>query len=232
MPPPLEFGALKRRSFTFQPPILNVEQNEWRVRKTTGPEILVSNLKSDLEVWIPKRLIGTISGADDPLLTVTLSKELEYRAGVLRPCERRVVEMPAAEVEGFSEIPGWAAPKSRGRQLAVALGFALLACLLLGGLFRLAAVRRAEREVEALTAGDDYAAVVRKLGPASEEHAGPPYRVLWYPQRSCYVVLLDAHYIGALDSSWRVIRHVNLPRRGDTAPLLRSMPRFQVDAPR
>lgn len=231
MPPPLEFGALKRRSFTFQPPILNVEHNEWRVRKTTGPEVLVTNLKSDLEVWIPKRLIAGISGPDDPLLTVTLSKVLEYKAGVLRPCERRVVEMPATQERGFTDIPGWTAPGSRGHQRAAALGVALLACLVIAGLFRLAAVRRGGQGVEALTARDDYASVVRRLGPAAAESDRPPYRVLWYPERSRYVVLLDARYIGALDSSWRVAHHVDLVGRGDTAPLLRALPRFLPKTP-
>jgi hypothetical protein len=224
--PPLQFGALKRRPFAFYPPILNVEDNEWRVRKTGGPEILVSNLKSGLEVWIPKRLIGEISGADSPLLAVSLLKTLEYKAGTLQPYERRLIEMPPPPGDGFADLPGWTPPQSRGRQLAVALGAALLACLLLAALFRFAPRRDASRDLFALTARDDYSSVVRRLGPAAQEHARPPYRVLWYPQRSCYVVLLDAHYIGALDRNWRAIHHVVRPGGGDTAPLLRSLPRF------
>jgi hypothetical protein len=222
---PLQFGALKRRPFALYPPILNIEHNEWRVRQTTGPEILVSNLKSDLEVWIPKRLIGDISGADEPLLAVSLLRELEYRAGSLRPYERRVVEMPAAPGSGFAGIPGWAPPKSRGRRLATALVCALLAGLVLIVLLRFALLRRAE-PTRGLAASDDYASVVRRLGPAAEVHERPPYRALWYPKRSCYVVLLDGHYIGVLDSRWHVIDHVERPGRGDTTPLLRGLPRF------
>lgn len=132
----LQFGALKRRSFALYPPILNVEHNEWRVRKTAGPEVLVSNLKTDLEVWIPKRLIGDISGADNPLLAVSLRQELEYRAGVLWPCAPRVVEMPAAPGSGFGGASGMGVPKSRDRRLAVAL-----ACILLAGVLLIALVR-------------------------------------------------------------------------------------------
>jgi hypothetical protein len=133
---PLQFGALKRRSFALYPPILNVEHNEWRVRKTAGPEVLISNLKTDLEVWIPKRLIAEISGADNPLLEVSLRQELEYRAGVLWPCERRVVEMPAAPGSGFGGASGMGAPKSRDRRPFVALACVLLAALLLVALIR------------------------------------------------------------------------------------------------
>jgi hypothetical protein len=133
---PLQFGALKRRAFALYPPILNVEHNEWQVRKTAGPELLVSNLKTDLEVWIPKRLIGDISGPDSPLLAVSLRQELEYKAGVLWPCARRVVEMPAAPGSGFGGASGMGAPKSRHRRLAV-----ILACVLLAGLLLVALIR-------------------------------------------------------------------------------------------
>lgn len=222
---PLQFGALKRRSFALYPPILNIEHNEWRVRKTAGPEILISNLKSDVEVWIPKRLIREISEADDSLLTVSLLQELEYKAGVLRPYERRVVEMPAAPGSGFAEIPGWEPPKSRGRQLATALACALLAALVLVALARFVPLRRGEPGL-GLTASDDYSSVVRRLGPAAEERERPPYRALWYPKPSCYVILLDGRYIGALDSSWRVIDHAEGAGHGDTARVLRSLARF------
>jgi hypothetical protein len=220
---PLQFGALKRRPFALYPPILNIEHNEWRVRRTAGPELLVSNLKSDVEVWIPKRLIREISAAGEALPAVSLLEELEYKAGMLRPYERRVVEMPAAGV--LAEIPKWEPPKSRGRQLATALACALLAALLVVALARFIPLRRAEHGL-GLTAGDDYASVVRKLGSPAGERERPPYRALWYPKRSCYVVLRDGRYIGALDSHWSAIDHVDRPGHGDTASVLRSLPRF------
>ncbi len=222
---PLQFGALKRRSFALYPPILNVEHNEWRVRKTAGPEVLVSNLKTDLEVWIPKRLIAEISGADDPLLAVSLRQELEYKAGRLQACGRRVVEMPVAPGSGFGEVSGREAPKSRDRRLVTALAWVLMAGLLLVVLARFLSLQRAGSGL-GLAAGDNYASVVQKLGPAARERARPPYRALWYPGRSCYVILLDGRYIGALDSDWRVIAHADLPGHGDTTSVLRTLPRF------
>ena len=158
-------------------------------------------------------------------MAVSLLEQLEYKAGVLRTYERRVVEMPGAQGSGLSESAGWVPPKSRGRRVAAALACALLAVLLLVAVARLAARHRAEPGL-GLTASDDYASVVRRLGPAAGQRERPPYRALWYPQRSCYVVLLDGRYIGALDSSWRTIDHVNRPGQGDTGRVLRSLPRF------
>ncbi len=227
---PAQLGALKRRPFAFYPPILNVEYNEWRLRNMTRTEILVTNLKSDVEVWIPKRLIGEITGAGEDLMTVSLLRRLEYKAGSLRPEEGRVVEMPQPTSEQLSEIPGWepTGAKERQREHAAALVVALLACLLFAVLYRLAPGQRGDpaADLAALTARDDYAAVVQKLGAAASERERPPYRALWYPQRSCFVILRDGHYIGAFDSGWRVIRQVPVPGGGDSAPELGSLPRF------
>jgi hypothetical protein len=240
MPPPAmpQFGALKRRPFAFHPAILNVEHNEWRVRQTAGPEILVTNLRSDIEVWIPKRLIGEISGPDEPLLTVCLLRELEYKAGTLRPHEQRLVEMPAGpggagawgepaeRQRAFSQTPGRENRRSRGRRLAAAFAAALVACLLLVALVRYGPWRHRDPATLDLTARDTYASIVHRLGSPARERQRPPYRALWYPERSCYVILRDGRYIGALDPNWRAIHHVNLPGSGDTLPLLRSLPRF------
>ncbi|MGC9969191.1 MAG: hypothetical protein ABSE56_01255 [Bryobacteraceae bacterium] len=112
IPPFLE--QMERRTFSFFPPILNVEHNEWRLRKTTWSEILVVNAKSDLEVWIPRRLLGDVSSIDEPMMIVGLNKELEYKAGAVWPHERRVIEMPAAP----SALPRTPAPGARGKSPA------------------------------------------------------------------------------------------------------------------
>ena len=57
---------MARRVFSFYPPILNVEHNEWRFRKATWSEILVTNSKSDLEVWIPRRVLGRSPASTSP----------------------------------------------------------------------------------------------------------------------------------------------------------------------
>jgi hypothetical protein len=240
---PLQFGALKRRSFVFLPPILNVEHNEWRLRKVAGSEMLVTNLKSDLEVWISKRLIGRISGPDEPLLTVSLLRELEYKAGSLQPTARRVLELPLSPGSagsggpqpgrGLTHMPG----RPRGAPwLAAGVGAALIACCAFAAVLWFGSRRVVpDRDLRALTARDNYSSVVRRLGaPAREDlrfrPGEPAYRVLWYPSRACFVVLAgaspaSARYIGALDRDGRVIHHVTLPGQGDSASLLRRLSR-------
>ena len=66
-----------------------------------------------------------------------------------------------------------------------------------------------------------------KLGPPAEERwrsetGELQYRLLWYPQRAYFIVLMgpdsdNAHYIGSADANWRVIHHAELAGRGDTA---------------
>lgn len=251
IPPPFE--PLARRTFSFYPPILNVEHNEWRFRKATWSEALVTNAKSDLEVWIPRRLIGEISRVDEPVMIVGLLTELEYKAGAVWPHERRVIEMrgtPAPPPAAAS--PGTPAPRramsganpaeSRaGRLIAMALGAGLLLGLTMLLVYRLAPVRNVQftskdQDYLSLSRTDDYFAVVRKLGtPAGDrwrvKGGEIQYRALWYPGRSYYIILLgpdrgSMHYIGAVDSNWRLIHSVELPGGSDTGALLRGMGKF------
>jgi hypothetical protein len=256
--PPTSFEAepLRRRAFAFYPAIVNVEYNEWRFRKATWSEILVTNTKSGVEVWIPRRLIGEVSSVDEPVMIVNLLKELEYKAGAVWPHERRVLEMPRtaegisineqpvepAQQERVARIRPPATPESRvGRLIAAVLGGSLLVCLLGVIVLRLGALRPVEftsvdQDFLSLTHNDDYYAVVRKLGaPARDrwraETGELQYRALWYPQRSYHVILMgssraEARYIGAMDDNWRVIHYVELAGGGDTASILRSLPRF------
>src|SRR5918912_1057136 len=94
IPPPLQH--LTTRPFSFYPPILNIEHNEWLFRKATWSEILVVNCKSGNEIWIPRRFLGEVSRIEDPVLIVGLNRELEYKAGAVWPYQRRVIEMPLA----------------------------------------------------------------------------------------------------------------------------------------
>ncbi len=88
VPPPLE--ELGHRRFSFYPPIVGIEHNEWMYRKATWSEVLVSNRKSGLEVYIPRVFIGELSSIEEPVAIVGLSKELEYKAGAIVPHIRRV----------------------------------------------------------------------------------------------------------------------------------------------
>src|SRR5437867_9398615 len=94
IPPPIE--SLGPRPFSFYPAILNIEHNEWMFRKATWSEILVYNMKSKEEIWIPRRYIGEISRIEDPVVIVGLVKELEYRGGAILPYQRRIIQMPMA----------------------------------------------------------------------------------------------------------------------------------------
>ncbi len=213
--PPLP-EPLEHRPFAFYPPILNVEHNEWRFRKATWSELCVVNTRSDLEVWIPRRLLGEISSVEEPIVIVGLNAELEYKAGRVWPHARRVLEMPrppgpAAESEaGPSEPSGHArllglAPaggaESRvGRLIAYVLGGLVLVCLLIWAVTALAPLRQVkfatvDQDVLSLTRFDDYFSIVRKLGPPAEDRWRPQsgelqYRILSYPRRSCSLILV------------------------------------------
>lgn len=250
-PTPPDIEPLAHRTFAFYPPILNVEHNEWRFRKATWSELLVVNTKSNVEVWIPRRLLGEVSSVDEPVMIVGLTKELEYKAGTVWPHERRVLEMPRvlgemppapAVVHPAPRTAYATATESRvGRLIGIILGTFVIVCLLVVAVFRLGPLRpvrftSADQDFLSLSRYDDYFAVVRKLGAPAEDRwrsqtGELQYRVLWYPQRAYYLILFgpdrnDAHYIGALDRNWRVIHYVDLPGRGDTASMLRALPRF------
>ena len=92
IPPPLD--SVGNRRFSFYPPILNVQHNEWALRRATWSEVLVFNTRSEEEIWIPRRFFGEVSSVDDPVMIVGLVKVLEYSGGAVWPHERRVVEMP------------------------------------------------------------------------------------------------------------------------------------------
>ena len=94
IPSPLE--ELGNRPFSFYPPIVNIEHNEWIFRRADFDEIRVLNTKSNQELWIPRRFLSGVSSIEEPVVIVGLSKELEYKEGVVVPHIRRVIEMPRA----------------------------------------------------------------------------------------------------------------------------------------
>src|SRR6202795_251310 len=98
-PIPPSLDHLVTRPFSFYPPIVNIEHNEWLFRKASWSEILVVNCKSASEIWIPRRFVGEVSRVDDPVLIVGLNRELEYKSGMIVPFQRRVIEMPVRSEE-------------------------------------------------------------------------------------------------------------------------------------
>lgn len=251
-PPPLE--QLGQRPFSFYPPILNIIHNEWLYRKANWSEVLVRNTKSHEEIWVPRRYVGAVSRVDEPVMIVGLSKELEYRGGMLWPAERRVIEMPRGAMNiSEAATPIQAAPivgirlentaESRVGRLALGgVAVAVAVCVLVVSLYRggilgnkivYAPVMQSDL---GLGAADDYFAVVRKLGTPAEDRWKPgggemKYRVLSYPREGLFVILMgreekDVRYIGAMDRNWSPASTVRMPGRVDSGSLLRGLARF------
>src|SRR5512134_3415947 len=93
---PSPYDQLGHRPFSFYPALVNIHNNEWRLRRVTWSEILVANTKESQEIWVPRRFLGEVSRTDEPVMIVGLTKELEYKAGQVVPHVRRVIEMPRA----------------------------------------------------------------------------------------------------------------------------------------
>ncbi len=222
IPPPLEH--LGQRPFSFYPPILNTEHNEWIFRRSTWSEILVCNTKTNNEIWVPRRFLGEISRIEEPVMILGLLKELEYKSGQVWPLERRVIEIPRAVNEGFRplahEVSTSPAPvvgirlesgtESRiGKLIGVVLVVGILSCFLLVSFFR--SGRDGSRITYTpvvqtslgLNGADDYFAVVRKLGsPASDrwksETGEMQYRILAYPEQGISIILMGTQRDKAL----------------------------------
>src|SRR5882724_5118520 len=251
IPPPLEH--LGARPFSFYPSILNIEHNEWLFRKATWSEILVYNVKSGQEIWIPRRFMGEVSRIEDPVVIVGLVKELEFRGGAILPHQRRVIEMPIAvgdrphpagsarpepaPVVGIRLEPG--AESRIGRLILGALMVGVLGTLGVVMVTREGTLRQRvvytnrDTDVLGLTSRDDYYSIVQKLGPPAQEHMATKagdleFQWLWYPQRSYYLILMGSEhnnlrYIGAMDKDWNVVHSVALPKGVSTASMLRGL---------
>ncbi|HUS07175.1 MAG TPA: hypothetical protein VMZ52_12790 [Bryobacteraceae bacterium] len=255
IPPPLEH--LGQRPFSFYPPILNSEHNEWLFRKATWSEILVSNTKTQAELWVPRRFLGNISRIDEPVMILGLLKELEYTAGQVLPHERRIIEMPRAVNDRFRPAGEEAAPQTApvvgirlesgaesriGRLIGAVLFAGVFACVVIVSLFRgshdgsrITYTPVLQSDV-GLTGADDYYAVVRKLGTPSQdrwrsEQGEFQYRVLGYPEKSLFVILMgsrreNAVYIGSMNNEWKPAHYVTQHGGGSTHAMLKSIPRF------
>lgn len=250
IPPPL--AQLGRRAFSFYPAILNAGHNEWVYRSATWSEVMVRNTKTNEDVSVPRRYLGEISRVDAPVMIVGLLAELEYRAGVVLPAERRVIEMPRAVNESprprLAQSAAVRAPvvgirleserTSRVGKVAVGgVAIGVAGCLLAISLFRggVIATRAfyapAVRVDLPLTAEDGYPAVVHTLGRPAVERWDNQYEVLTYPQRKLYVILMGpdrdlARYIGAMDWNWRPAHAVDLAGYGSSYGLLKRLPKF------
>ncbi len=214
-----QFDRLGGRRFSFYPPIMGIEHNEWTFREENWSEILVRNAKSEEEVWIPRTYVGDVSKVDEPVMIVGLRRELEYKSGLLSPHSRRVLTMPGNPVLAAPRPPGEEPKAESGLSMRAALrsgggtegrmgkmiGIALLVGLVLtvigigvlrlrstGGIIEYKGVLQIDL---GLTAQSDYFDVVRKLGPPAEDRwkddtGERQYRALGYPKNDLIVVLM------------------------------------------
>ncbi|MBM3754423.1 MAG: hypothetical protein FJW38_10635 [Acidobacteria bacterium] len=247
-----ELDGLGGRAFSFYPPILNIENNEWELREATWSEILVHNTKSDLEIWVPRRYLGAVSRVEEPVMIVGLEREMEYVSGILRQHDRRVLSMPKAAA-GPAPLDEAAIPKPKmvaGVRLGDSGGESRMGLYVLGGIVATILVvygvvsinsnNRVEyqtvlQEDLNLTAQDDYHDIVRKLGAPAKDRWKPgndlQYRALEYPARHFTVIMMgteqgNAHYIGAVNEDWRPVHSVKHAGGGDTRALLAGLKRF------
>ncbi|HEY7307666.1 MAG TPA: hypothetical protein VH601_26315 [Bryobacteraceae bacterium] len=97
VPSPLDYVG--RRPFAFYPAIKNAQPNEWLLGTGSWSEVQVVNAHTGRELWVPRPYVGAVSETEGPLLIVGLTKDLEYREGIIEPCVKRIIEMPHVEAE-------------------------------------------------------------------------------------------------------------------------------------
>lgn len=194
-PPAPLHDELADRPFSFYPPILGVEHNEWRLVEATWSDILVRNTKSGLETAIPRKLVGSVAQVDEPVMIVGLTRELEYRTGSVWPTDRKVRAMPSPPLKTVLRMPkpeGVEDPGPRGLQammgsgsdggaegkitklIGVAFGSLALIGLVVWAIVKLTPEARPtyvgkDQSYLELTREDDYHAVVRRLGAPRED---------------------------------------------------------------
>ncbi len=242
---------LGERPFSFYPAIIGVDHNEWIFRRATWSEMLVLNRTSRQEVWIPRRFVGEVSRIDEPVVIIGLTKELEFRGGMVVPHERRVIEIPRAGIQDPAapqpnaevrpapivgiRLEGGAESRV-GRMLAAAIAVGILVCIALVAFLSSSGKRVSYHAVlqtdPGFTGNDDYFSIVNKLGRPALDQWRPAqgeiqYRRLEYAQQGISMVLMgsdrkDMHYIGSLDKDWKVVHAVN----ANAEAMLRHLKRF------
>ena len=207
------------RPFSFFPPIIGLEHNEFLFRRATWSEVLVVHCKTGEEIWIPKRFLGETSKVEDPIVIVGLTRELEFKGGAIWPYQRRVIEMPLAvggsPMSGMTEPepqvhapgpPPPAPPSAESRIFRLIGGVLAVGILVYLGsvsLLRLGEVHQRvvmsvkDQNYLELTGRDGYAGVLEKLGPPASdrwqsETGAIQYRAMAYPQRKYIVVLMGS----------------------------------------
>jgi len=215
--PPPPFEDLRDRPFSFYPPIVGIEHNEWRLVEATWSELLVRNTAQPLDLAIPRSYFDALSQVDDPVIIVGLKQELEYRAGAVWPHRRKVIAMSSTgqtraarppvvdtpEPKGMSRITGTGATGTEARLeklIFAGLGIIALVSLLAVAVVKLTPVAKPtflakDQQYLDLNKDDDIFAVQRKLGKPTEDHWKPgegeiAYRAVNYKDRGYTIILM------------------------------------------
>lgn len=216
-PIPPSLDHLLTRPFSFYPPIVNVEHNEWLFRKATWSEIQVVNCRSGSEIWISRRFVGEVARIEDPVLIVGLNRELELKSGMIVPYQRRIIEMPMAV---SAPLPSAAGAEERNEPAPVVgirlepsdrrivklilIVVAALVVIYVGAisLTRVGELRQrnpvfvgSDQTYVSLSSRDDFLGVTQKMGapPTTDrwqETGTILYRALGYSERGYTVILM------------------------------------------
>jgi hypothetical protein len=248
------FDHMAERCFSFFPPIVGMEHNEWELRQVNWSEVLVSNKVTSQELWIPRRYFGQASMIDDPVLIVGLTRELEFAGGMLRPFKQRLIKMPAtpaplpadakaerAVAHEMMHVRSETSDKRAFHLIGIAVGLALLVWVVGAAALRVGFVRQKvvittkDQTFQTLTARDDRFAVVSRIGQPSldrfKEVGTIQFEALSYPDRRYTVILAGKDtralaYIGTVDDNWRPVHYVFFKTGGTTESLLETIQRF------
>lgn len=230
-PLPAQLEHLAARPFSFYPPIVGIEHNEWEYRQSTWSEILVVNRPSGQELWISRRYFGEVSRVEDPVLIVGLTRELEYAGGMLHPYKPRLVRMPGGSgavaepsskpLKPFHGLRMESSDRRVVTMMGIAVGGLILLCVLavaglrIGTLTgRRVVLKASDQSYTLLNSRDDHFGVVSKIGsPTSDrtkEVGTMQYEALTYPQRNYTVILMGTDiktvkYIGTMNDNWQPI---------------------------
>jgi hypothetical protein len=256
-PTPLEqpFDHMAARSFSFFPPIVGIEHNEWLLRQVNWSEVLVVNKATDQELWIPRRYFGEVSMIDDPVLIVGLTREVEYHGGMLRPFKQRLIKMPSgpatrsestggtdrAAASSMMRVRSESSDKRAFKLIGMALGCALLlwvlgaAALRVGFISQRIVITTRDQTFQTLNSRDDRYEIVKKIGqPGFDRFKAVgtiQFEALSYPDRKYTVILAGQDtrtlaYIGTVDDNWKPVHFVNFRTGGTTESLLQTITRF------
>ena len=212
---PVAFEELGDKLFSFYPPILNIEHNEWHLKKCEWSEVLVENPKMGLELWVPRTWLGDVSKVEEPHVIVGLRREIEYKGGSLVPYHRRVIGLPrmhSANPVPVSEMPRTPSAVDEFRSSAgaekglakVLIGVLIGALVLFVGAVGLSRLRNAGGDVRyqaveqknlEFTADSTYFDVVQKLGSPEDDRWRPGggerrIRALFYGKEGLIVLLM------------------------------------------